>query len=46
MPNLIGKKAPNFILSSTSGKVVELGKIKSNMLFYIFIQKMTHLVAL
>ena len=29
MPSLIGKKAPNFKLSSTSGKVVESSEIKS-----------------
>ena len=39
MPNLIGKKAPNFKLSSTSGKVVELGKIKSKYVVLFFYPK-------
>ena len=39
MPNLIGKKAPNFKLSSTSGKVVELGKIKSRYVVLYFYPK-------
>ena len=39
MPNLIGKKAPNFKLSSTSGKVVELGKIKSKYVVLYFYPK-------
>ena len=29
MPNLIGKKPPNFKLNSTSGQIVELSKVKS-----------------
>ena len=39
MPNLIGKKAPNFKLSSTSGMVVELGKIKSKYVVLYFYPK-------
>ena len=39
MPNLIGKKAPNFKLNSTSGKVVELGKIKSKYVVLYFYPK-------
>ena len=39
MLNLIGKKAPNFKLSSTSGKVVELGKIKSKYVVLYFYPK-------
>ena len=39
MPNLIGKKAPNFKLSSTSGNVVELGKIKSRYVVLYFYPK-------
>ena len=39
MPNLIGKKAPNFKLSSTSGKVVELSKIKSKYIILYFYPK-------
>ena len=37
MPNLIGKKAPNFKLNSTSGRIVELSKIKSkNIILYFY----------
>ena len=39
MLNLIGKKAPNFKLNSTSGKVVELGKIKSKYVVLYFYPK-------
>ena len=39
MPKLIGKKAPNFKLNSTSGKVVELGKIKSKYVVLYFYPK-------
>ena len=39
MPNLIGKKAPNFKLSSTSGKIVELSKIKSKYVVLYFYPK-------
>ena len=39
MPNLIGKKAPNFKLISTSGKVVELSKIKSKYIVLYFYPK-------
>ena len=39
MPNLIGKKAPNFKLNSTSGKIVELSKIKSKYIVIYFYPK-------
>ena len=39
MPNLIGKKAPNFKLSSTSGKIVELSKVKSKYVVLYFYPK-------
>ncbi len=39
MPNLIGKKAPNFKLNSTSGKVVDLSKIKSKYIVLYFYPK-------
>ena len=39
MPNLVGKKAPNFKLISTSGKVVELSKIKSKYIVLYFYPK-------
>ena len=39
MPNLIGKTAPNFKLNSTSGKVVELSKIKSKYVVLYFYPK-------
>ena len=39
MPNLVGKKAPNIKLSSTSGKVVELSKIKSKYIVLYFYPK-------
>ena len=39
MPSLIGKKAPNFILNSTSGKTVELSKVKSKYIVLYFYPK-------
>ncbi len=39
MPNLIGKKAPNFKLNSTSGKIVELNKLKSKYVVLYFYPK-------
>ena len=39
MANLVGKKAPNFNLSSTSGKNVELSKIKSKYVVLYFYPK-------
>ena len=39
MPNLIGKKAPNFKLNSTSGKIVELIKLKSKYIVLYFYPK-------
>ena len=39
MPNLIGKKAPNFKLNSTSGRIVELSKIKSKYIVLYFYPK-------
>ena len=39
MPNLIGKKAPNFKLNSTSGQIVELNKIKSKYVVLYFYPK-------
>jgi len=39
MPNLIGKKAPNFKLNSTSGRIVELSKIKSKYIVLFFYPK-------
>tara|TARA_Y100000992_G_scaffold184441_1_gene124641 strand:- start:280 stop:741 length:462 start_codon:yes stop_codon:yes gene_type:complete len=39
MPDLAGKKAPNFKLISTSGKVVELSKIKSKYIVLYFYPK-------
>ncbi len=39
MPNLVGKKAPNFKLISTSGKMVELSKIKSKYIVLYFYPK-------
>ena len=39
MPNLIGKKAPNFELNSTSGKIVELSKLKSKYIVLYFYPK-------
>ncbi len=39
MANLVGKKAPNFKLISTSGKIVELSKIKSNYIVLYFYPK-------
>ena len=39
MPNLIGKKAPNFKLNSTSGKIVELSKVKSKYIILYFYPK-------
>ena len=39
MPNLLGKKAPNFKLISTSGKMVELSKIKSKYIVLYFYPK-------
>ena len=39
MPNLIGKKAPNFKLNSTSGKIVELTKLKSKYIVLYFYPK-------
>ncbi len=46
MTKLLGKRAKNFKLNSTSGKLFELKKINLNILFYISIQKMTLLVVL
>ena len=39
MPSLIGKKAPNFKLNSTSGKIVELSKVKSKFIILYFYPK-------
>ena len=39
MPSLIGKKAPNFKLNSTSGKIVELSKVKSKYIVLFFYPK-------
>ena len=39
MPDLAGKKAPNFKLISTSGKMVELSKIKSKYIVLYFYPK-------
>ena len=39
MPSLIGKKAPNFKLDSTSGKIVELSKVKSKYIILYFYPK-------
>ena len=39
MPNLVGKKAPNFKVNSTSGKVVELSKVKSKYIVLYFYPK-------
>jgi len=39
MPSLIGKKAPNFKLNSTSGKIVELSKVKSKYIILYFYPK-------
>ena len=39
MPKLIGKKAPNFKLNSTSGKIVELSKLKSKYIVLYFYPK-------
>ncbi len=39
MTNLAGKKAPNFILMSTSGKKVDLYKIKNNYIVLYFYPK-------
>ena len=39
MPNLVGKKAPNFKLNSTSGKIVELSKVKSKYIVLYFYPK-------
>ena len=39
MPNLIGKKAPNFKLNSTSGQIVELSKVKSKYVVLFFYPK-------
>ena len=39
MSKLLGKKAPNFKLNSTSGKVVELSKIKSKYIVLYFYPK-------
>ena len=39
MTNLAGKKAPNFILMSTSGKKVDLYKIKTNYIVLYFYPK-------
>ena len=39
MPNLIGKKAPNFKLNSTSGKIVELSNVKSKFVVLYFYPK-------
>ena len=39
MPNLVGKKAPNFKLNSTSGKIVELCKVKSKYIVLYFYPK-------
>ena len=39
MPGLIGKKAPNFKLNSTSEKIVELSKIKSKYVILYFYPK-------
>tara|TARA_Y100000590_G_scaffold169610_1_gene194197 strand:+ start:999 stop:1463 length:465 start_codon:yes stop_codon:yes gene_type:complete len=37
--NLVGKKAPNFKVNSTSGEVVELGKVKSKYIVLYFYPK-------
>ena len=39
MTNLVGKKAPNFKVNSTSGEVVELGKVKSKYIVLYFYPK-------
>ena len=39
MTNLAGKKAPNFIVMSTSGKKVDLYKIKNNYIVLYFYPK-------
>ena len=39
MPSLEGKKAPNFKLNSTSGKIIELSKIKSKYIVLYFYPK-------
>ena len=39
MTSLIGKKAPNFKLNSTSGKIVELSKVKSKYIILYFYPK-------
>ena len=39
MTSLLGKKAPNFKLNSTSGKIVELTKIKSKYIVLYFYPK-------
>ena len=39
MTNLAGKKAPNFILMSTSGKKIDLYKIKTNYIVLYFYPK-------
>ena len=39
MPNLVGKKAPNFKVNSTSGNVVELEKVKSKYVVLYFYPK-------
>ena len=39
MPNLVGKKAPNFKLNSTSGKIIELCKVKSKYIVLYFYPK-------
>lgn len=40
------KKAPNIKVPSTNGETFELKKLKTNTLYYIFILKMIHQVAL
>jgi len=39
VPNLVGKKAPNFKVNSTSGNMVELEKIKSKYIVLYFYPK-------
>ena len=39
MTSLLGKKAPNFKLNSTSGKIVELNKVKSKYIVLFFYPK-------
>ena len=39
MTSLLGKKAPNFKLNSTSGKIVELNQVKSKYIVLFFYPK-------